>query len=93
MEVLGLRRGRSPGTSPSGGSSRAHGLILCTDSYTIQEVILLMNVLMIKYQLDCTLREHRANQYRIYIREGSMERLRAIVLPHMDYSMLYKLGL
>lgn len=33
-------------------------LNICTDSYTLTEVILLMNVLMIKYNLDCRLVEH-----------------------------------
>jgi hypothetical protein len=33
-----------------------YGVILCTDSYTILDVVRLMNVLMIKYRLECTLR-------------------------------------
>lgn len=33
------------------GEARNYGLILCTDSLTIQEVVKLMNVLMLKYQL------------------------------------------
>ncbi|RUS34417.1 homing endonuclease [Jimgerdemannia flammicorona] len=47
------------------GSVQRHGLILCTDSFTIQEVVLLMNVLMVRYSLDCTLREPRQGQYHI----------------------------
>lgn len=31
------------------GSTQRHGLILCTDSYTLSEIIRLMNVLMIRY--------------------------------------------
>ena len=31
------------------------GLVLCTDSYTIQEVVKLMNVLKIKYNIICTI--------------------------------------
>jgi hypothetical protein len=75
------------------GVARPNGLILCTDSFTLPDVIRLMNVLMIKYQLNCTLRQHNPNQYRIYIRESSMSQLRSIVLPHMDPSMFYKIGL
>jgi hypothetical protein len=70
------------------GSVQRHGLILCTDSYTIQDVNRLLNVLILKFQLDCILREHRPNQWRIYIRQGSMITLRNIVLPYMEPSML-----
>lgn len=37
------------------GSRKNKGLLLCTDSFTIQEVVLLMNILIIKYNLKCTL--------------------------------------
>lgn len=36
------------------GNARPHGLILCTDSYSIEDVIKLMNVLIIKYRVECT---------------------------------------
>lgn len=75
------------------GTALPAGLLLCTDSYCLQDVVLLMNVLMIKFGLHCTCREIRPNQYRIYIREESMDKLRTIVLEHMDPSMLYKIGL
>lgn len=65
---------------------------MCTDSYTVSDVIKLINVLFIRYQLDCTLRFHRPAQPRIYIRQGSMSKLRSIVQPHMHPSFLYKLG-
>lgn len=41
------------------------GLILCTNSFTIQEVVLLLNVLMIKYRLNCTLRQTKSILERI----------------------------
>ena len=34
------------------GSVKKYGLILCTNSYSIQDVVLLMNVLIIRYILD-----------------------------------------
>jgi len=37
------------------GAKLNKGLILCTDSFTIQEVITLMNVLKIKYDIDSTI--------------------------------------
>jgi hypothetical protein len=74
------------------GSVSRHGLLICTDSYKIEDTIRLMNVLIIKYGLECTLRAHRKNQYRIYIRQDSMSLLQHIVGPHMHSSMQYKLG-
>ena len=75
------------------GSALAQGLKICTDSYSIKDVVRLMNVLIIKYRLECRLRTHRKNQYRIYIRQSSMHLLQDIVAAHMHSSMLYKLGL
>ena len=74
------------------GQKRSQGLVLCTDSYSIKEVVILVNVLIIKYNLICYIRENNKNQYRIYISEKSMDKLREIVLPYMDNSMLYKIN-
>ena len=73
------------------GSVKSSGLILCTDSYTVQDVVRLINVLMIKYRLDCWLRNHTPTQPRIYISQSSMPLLLNIVSPFMHPSMLYKL--
>ena len=78
------------------GSVSRHGLILCTNSYTIQDVVRLMNVLIIRHRLECSLRLHRQNNkngYEIYIRQRSMPLLRTIVTPYLHPSMLYKVGL
>lgn len=73
------------------GTRSKKGLILCTDSYSLKEVIILINVLIIRYNFICTLRVVRDNQYRIYISEKSLNSLKKIVIPHMDSSMLYKI--
>jgi hypothetical protein len=73
------------------GSGSRHGLLLCTDSFTLPEVVKLMNVLIIRYQLNCTLRFHTSTQPRAHAREGSMPKLRGIVKPYMFSSMMYKL--
>lgn len=75
------------------GSVQRHGLIICTDYYKLIDVIRLMNVLIIRYRFECTLRFHTPTQPRIYIKEGSMPLLRQIVKPHMCPSMLYKIKL
>jgi len=42
-------------------------LLLCTDSYTIKETVILMNILMIKYDISCTIRYYNNHYSRIYI--------------------------
>jgi len=76
------------------GNALHHGLIICTNSYSIQDVVKLMNVLMIRYGLECTMTLKKQNQkveYMIYIRQNSMSLLRSIVKPYLCSSMLYKL--
>lgn len=73
------------------GSSREYGLEICTDSYSLIDVIKITNVLIIKYQLICTVRLKKENQYRIYVSSKSMDKLRTIVNPYMHPSMVYKI--
>jgi hypothetical protein len=62
-------------------------------NYNIVDVVRLMNVLIIRYNLDCTIRFHTPTQPRIYIRQSSMPTVRELVRPYMAKSMLYKIGL
>jgi hypothetical protein len=75
------------------GVAKQYGLIICTDSYNIVDVVRLMNVLIIRYNLDCTIRFHTPTQPRIYIRQSSMPGVRELVKPYMAKSMLYKIKL
>lgn len=34
------------------GSARPHGLTICTNNYSLEDVVRLMNVLMIRYRLE-----------------------------------------
>ena len=52
-----------------------------------------MNVLMVRYEIDCSMLLKYGKYPLIYIQESSMPRLRTIVLPHMIPSMMYKIGL
>lgn len=69
------------------------GLVLCTNSFTIQEVVCLINALIVRYGLDCTLREKKPGQYLIHIKKNSMDNLRNVVKDHMVPNMLYKIHL
>ena len=76
------------------GAAAGKGLVLCTDSFSLEQTTLLLNVLIIKYGLDCTLRNTSSiTSWRIYIKSKSIPNLRFIVLDHMHSSMLYKLGI
>jgi hypothetical protein len=75
------------------GSVQRYGILLCTDSYTVKDVVRLLNVLVVKFRIECTIRAHKKDQYRIYILGRSMPLLRDIVKPHMCPSMIYKLNL
>jgi hypothetical protein len=74
------------GTLHSGG-----GMYLCTDSFTVQDVIRLMNVLLVKFDIPSDLR-YINGLPRIYIKKANVNRVRAIVRPFIIPSMLYKLG-
>ena len=67
------------------GSQRDTGLMLCTDSVTIQDTVRLINVLKIRYDLNSTLRIKNPGQYRIYIRQESMHKLVSIVNATHSY--------
>ena len=76
------------------GIFKSKGIYLCTDSYIIQDVARLMNVLILRNELKCTL--HKANKgkgYIIYISRSSVGKVTEIVLPHLIPSMYYKVGI
>jgi hypothetical protein len=75
------------------GAAKSYGLTLCTDSFSLVDIVRIMNVLVIRYDLKCSLHLKIKNQYRIYIFQHSMPLLRTIVTPYFHSSMLYKLGL
>ena len=69
------------------------GLRLCTNSYTIQDVTRLRDVLITRFGLICTIHKPKTGQHVIYISKNSMDKLRSIVKQHMAPSMLYKIHL
>jgi hypothetical protein len=75
----------------SDGSVSRHGLLICTDSFTIPDIVKLINVLIIKYQLECKIRYHTPTQPRIYISQKSMDLLIKVITPYIHTSMKYKL--
>lgn len=78
------------------GIALCHGFVLSTNFYSIQDVVILMNVIMIRYRLKCYIRNFRLNknpEYIIYIRLSSMPLLRTIVKPYMHSYMAFLFSL
>ena len=74
------------------GAKRNQGVLICTDNFTLREVVLLMNIFIIKFRLKCTI--HYDNKYpRIYISKESIPTLITLVNPFFVPSMRYKLHL
>lgn len=70
---------------------------LCTDNFTKQEVLILMDILQKKYDIKATINK-RTNpggfiKWRINISRLSMEKFISIVKMYMIAEMLYKLGI
>jgi hypothetical protein len=71
-------------------------IILCTDSYSKEDVIRLIYILKNKFNLSCGLINYSKNKnilyYRIRINKSSMSTLKGLIKPFIIPSMLYKLG-
>lgn len=70
------------------------GIVLNIQGFTIKELIFLMNILKIKFDLNCTL--HKSiNKYVIYIKLESVKKLyphiKEYIIPSMEYKFKHKL--
>lgn len=74
----------SDGSHMNGG-----GIVLHFQNFTLKELIYLINVLKIKFNIDSTIHKHRT-QYAIYIKKESMDRLYLLVKDYIIPSMRYK---
>jgi hypothetical protein len=72
------------------GSKRNKGITLCTDNFTLPEVVLLINILMIKLEINPTLHKEK-NNYRIYINRADLNKIQPHLLPHFVDHFLYKI--
>jgi LAGLIDADG DNA endonuclease family len=71
--------------------------IICTDNFTYEEVLMLKDILYIKFGLLSVLRK-RINPsgnivWRIKIKKLSMDKLTMLIYPYLIPEMYYKLGL
>lgn len=73
------------------GSKRAKGLILCTDNFNLQEVVLLVNILILKFDINPTIQKEK-NKFRIYINEKSLMKIKPFIVPYFVDHFLYKIN-
>jgi len=73
-----------------GSFAKGGGLILNTQSFTVIDVVRLINVLIIKFNCKCTI-HYPDGQPVIYVSVYSIRKLLPQLLPHMTASMHYKL--
>jgi hypothetical protein len=73
------------------GGSLSSGLKFGTDSFSVKECVLLINILKIKYNINSTIQMNDGKP-RIYILANSKDILISLIKPHMVPSMYYKFG-
>ena len=74
------------------GGKASSGLKIATNSFSLDEVENLANILRKKYNLKTSVIKTGAlNQYNLYISKTSMKDLVEIIKPYFHSSMYYKL--
>lgn len=73
------------------------GVTLCTDNYSLTEVNLLIQALVNRYELKCSIHNKKGKNgkvyHRVYIKKNSFDKLKPLLIPHIHKSFLYKLHL
>jgi hypothetical protein len=72
------------------GAIKNNGITLCTDGFTLQEVVLLINILILKFDIQPTLHKEKGN-FRIYINHNNLLKLYPYIKLHFHSDMLYKI--
>lgn len=72
-----------------GSLNKGGGITLNLQNFTLKELIYFINILKIKFDLDCTLHKSR-NQYVVYIKLNSVKKLYKEIYPFIIPSMKYK---
>lgn len=76
------------------GGWTGSGVRIACNSFSLKEVVLLSEMLRLKFELDCTIQKiFITDKYSIYIKSNSIDKLRILILPYLHSTMHYKLGL
>lgn len=72
-----------------GDGTYSSGITLQTQCFTIQEQVFIVNVLIVKFRLECNI--HKQGDYSvIYINSKSLKKNLHNMLPYIHPTMLYK---
>lgn len=74
------------------GTKRNKGITICTDYFSFKEVVILINILKIKFNINVTIRTEKYRP-RIYISNNELSKISPHILPYFVKSSLYKLSL
>jgi hypothetical protein len=74
-----------------GAKRNKGGIVLCTDSFSIKEVILLINILLIKFNIKSTIHVDNGKA-RIYINKVELDKFKHLIKPYFVNSFLYKIS-
>jgi len=75
------------------GKKKNKGLILYTDNFTLYEVIILINILILKFNIKPTLHKNKdSKNYRIYINKLDLNKLIPFIIPYFHPIFYYKLN-
>lgn len=66
---------------------------IATNSFNLEKVQFLAQVIRNKFSLDCTVQLKANHKHSIYIKGSSVSTLRNIVLPHLHPTLYHKFGL
>jgi len=72
------------------GTNTFNGITLQTQSFTLKEVVFIINVLIVKFDLNCSIHYKRGSP-TIYISVQSINKIRPFLLPYICDSMKYKI--
>lgn len=71
------------------------GITLCTDNYTLSEIKLLIKALYNRYNIECSIHKKKGKAEkiynRIYIKKNYFEKIKPLLIEHVQKSFLYKL--
>jgi len=75
------------------GVKAAGALKICTESFTYSDILILIDMLKTKFDIQSSPQKRGVIGWRIYIPRTQMGKVRNLVKPHMHPEMIYKIGL
>ena len=73
------------------GAKKNDGVTLCTDNFSLQEVVLLINILIIKFDISPSIHKEKRN-FRIYIKNKDIIKIKPFIKTYFVNHFLYKIN-